>query len=288
MTHRKLADFKFQRDDGTDLSLDDYVVGRMRHRKYDEDSRRELVAKCYVFRRPIKGALDDACSLPLSKITRTFTSLRVYTPEDFLLCSDGNGKSVTIRLRLQDGRFADVKLMLTDSVHEGALAITPGRYVKVEGPNDDYKELINMDIEVTGRDAGKQTANITFYHKEKGGFTVKNMALEYYIPYEVHAANHVNDEHAYVKVFKDCYATKRNSEVWPLLTTTFFHVNAAFDQSFKTLSEYSTMICVESKDTISFMYRTGTKEERKITLVHELVDLNLLARTAGLEDYLQT
>ncbi|KAF4753347.1 hypothetical protein FOZ62_018367 [Perkinsus olseni] len=125
-----------------------------------------------------------------------------------------------------------------------------------------------MDIEVTGRDAGRQTANITFYHKEKGRFTVNNMALKYHIPYEVYGANHVNDEHAYVKVFKDCYATKRHFEVWPVLTATFFHVNMAFDQSLKELSEHSTMICVESKDTISFMYRT--------------------AHTAGLEDYLQT
>ncbi|KAF4651234.1 hypothetical protein FOL46_000418 [Perkinsus olseni] len=149
MMRGKRADLKFQLDDGTDLCLDDYIVERMRYRKADEESRRELAAKCYVFRRTNRDALDDADSLSLWEITRTFTSLRVYGRKDFLICPDGGGKSVSIKLRLQNGRFADVGLMLTNSVHEGPLAITPGRYVKVEGPNYDYKELINMEIEET-------------------------------------------------------------------------------------------------------------------------------------------
>ncbi|KAF4759173.1 hypothetical protein FOZ63_011395, partial [Perkinsus olseni] len=243
--HGARADLRFKHEDGREFALDRCALQKLPSRTNDDETRRELSRKRYVVQKIASARTLLVGTFFRETMNHEFSNLGIQNNEGFLICPAGGGKSVTIKLRLQDGRFAD-----------GPLAITPGRYVKVEGPNYDYKELINMDIEVTGRDAGRQTANITFYHKEKGRFTVNNMALKYHIPYEVYGANHVNDEHAYVKVFKDCYATKRHFEVWPVLTATFFHVNMAFDQSLKELSEHSTMICVESKDTISFMYRT--------------------------------
>ncbi|KAF4708706.1 hypothetical protein FOZ62_002154, partial [Perkinsus olseni] len=262
---------KFKHEDGREFALDRCALQKLPSRTNDDETKRELSRKCYVVQKIASARTLLVGTFFRETMNREFSNLGIQSNEGFLICPAGGGKSVTVKLRLQDGRFADVKLILT----EGPTSITPGRYVMAENRNmDDLWELGNMGVEIYGRRVGKQTADIEFYHKQKGQFTVNNVALRYHSSSMGGQRDH---DHSYAKPPREGYVLRDHRGFWPTGTDAFLDVNVAFNHHFPDLSKYPMMICVVSNDSISFVYQIGEGEEREITLIRDAVNLNLLA-----------
>ncbi|KAF4703820.1 hypothetical protein FOZ63_009501 [Perkinsus olseni] len=272
-SHGPRADLRFKHEDGREFALDHCALRKLPSRTNDDESKRELSRKCYVLQKIASARTPSAGTLLWETMNREFSNLGIKSTEDFLICSDGGGKSVTIKMRLQDGRFADVKLIPT----EGPTSITPGRYVMVKYENnDDLWELGDMEVEVFGRHVGKQTVDITFFHKQKGKFTIIDVALRY------HSSSLGGQrDHDHANPPREGYVLRDHRGFWPTGTDAFVDVSVAFSQHFPDLSKYSMMICVVGNDSILFVYQVGEGEEREITLVRDSVNLNLLADVAA-------
>ncbi|KAF4690630.1 hypothetical protein FOZ63_010725 [Perkinsus olseni] len=141
--------------------------------------------------------------------------------------------------------YADVMLVRTVQGVEGKKMITPGRYLKADVQATKLEDLVDIEIKVSKGRPGKQTANITFYHREKVEYSLYELPLKTYFR---HADRFVNvDEYRHRR-----YGMRDRQRTNEMLTDQFAEVAVAFGKDLPGVSKYSSMICVEGKDSISF------------------------------------
>ncbi|KAF4696713.1 Intraflagellar transport protein 80 [Perkinsus olseni] len=259
------VNFTFEHDNGAKYHTDDMRV--LRVTAGTKVALTHLPASCYYVDSH-NGQADES----LREAIRPFLGLQWVRMRNLYVCPSSKNR-VKVKLKQENGTFGDLMLVQTVQGVGKKELITPGRYLKVVAQAKRFEQLVDMEIEVSKGGPGKQTANITFYHREEGAYSLYNLPLLTYLRSDTQS-----DEYR-----RCCYGMKAShSKLSETQTNQFAEVAAAFWKDLAGLAMRSVMVCVEGKGSISFKFlaKGRVAEYETVNLVLDSANLQMFADTA--------
>ncbi|KAF4712587.1 Intraflagellar transport protein 80, partial [Perkinsus olseni] len=259
------VNFTFEHDNGAKYHTDDMRV--LRVTAGTKVALTHLPASCYYVDSH-NGQADES----LREAIRPFLGLQWVRMRNLYVCPSSKNR-VKVKLKQENGTFGDLMLVQTVQGVGKKELITPGRYLKVVAQAKRFEQLVDMEIEVSKGGPGKQTANITFYHREEGAYSLYNLPLLTYLKSDTQS-----DEYR-----RCCYGMKAShSKLLKTQTNQFAEVAAAFWKDLAGLAMRSVMVCVEGKGSISFKFlaKGRVAEYETVNLVLDSANLQMFADTA--------
>ncbi|KAF4723612.1 hypothetical protein FOZ63_017896 [Perkinsus olseni] len=234
------VDLSLEDHEGWSMSVSDYsaVGGKSRN-------------QCYVLYRILLSESLVPHMLFL-KASEHFPHLDMRKQEHFLICPDTEGDSATVKLRLRSGGFAKIRL---------------NRPINADGTESDDHPW--MEMVISGREVGEQTAAIVFNHRIEGQSTVGGFKVKYCAAGEIAGSGYA-DDHTYARSYGNCCILEGQ--------TSIFDTSSA--PASQDRSKVPARVCAESDDSISVIYEGDDGTERKFNLLREDANLSLLADVA--------
>ncbi|KAF4706049.1 hypothetical protein FOZ63_028872 [Perkinsus olseni] len=261
------VNFTFEHDNGAKYHTDDMRV--LRVTAGSRAGHTHVPASCYY----VNSRNGHKAGESFREAIRPFLGLQWVRMRNIYVCPSSKNR-VKVKLKQENETFADLMLVQTVQGVGKKELITPGRYLKVVAQAKRFEQLVDMEIKVSKGAPGKQTANITFHHREEGAYPLYNLPLLTYLKGATQS-----DEYR-----RRCYGMKDSkSKLSKMRTEQFAAVAAAFWKDLAGLVHSSAMVGVEGKDSISLKFSAHmgrVAEYETVNLVLDAANLQMFADTA--------